>query len=319
MGEYYVGIDLGGTKIASVLTDKAGRIITSDRRATNAAAGGGQVFKNISDAIRAVITGVERSEIKGIGIASPGPVDIRNGKIVATPNLPWQNFAITQKVEAEFQLPCALENDANAAAIGEWLFGAGKNRQDLVYITVSTGVGGGIICNGQILHGRDDAAGEIGHMTVANDGPRCGCGKYGCLEAVSSGTAIGKEAQRLIAAGRNSSILLKALHNPELINAKIVAEAALENDALAVEIFTRAINYLGIGIANLIQLFNPEMIIIGGGVSKIGPLLFEGIWPVISANTFAHTIRGLPIVPPALGDNCGSLGAAALAINCFGK
>jgi glucokinase len=319
MGEYYVGIDLGGTKIATILTDRAGRIIAEDRRLTNVAAGGEQVYKNIGAGIRTVLAGVERAGIKGIGIASPGPVNIRSGKIIAAPNLSWENFAIKQRLEAEFQLPCALENDANAAAIGEWLFGAGKNRQDLIYITVSTGVGGGIICNGQILHGRDDAAGEIGHMTVANDGPHCNCGKYGCLEAVASGTAIGNEAKRLIVAGRNSSILLKAENKLELINAKIVAEAALENDPLAMEIFTRAINYLGIGIANLIQIFNPEMIIIGGGVSKIGPLLFEGIWPVISANTFTHTIRELPIVPPALGDNCGSLGAAALAINCFGK
>jgi glucokinase len=320
MGECYVGIDLGGTKVATVLTNKTGRIIAADRRPTDAAAGSGQVLKNISDGIKTVISGIDRREIKGIGIASPGPLDIRKGIIVATPNLPWKNFPLCAKLVEEFQLPCAMENDANAAALGEWFFGAGKKTRDLIYITVSTGIGGGIICNGRIIHGRDDAAGEIGHMFVAKDGPRCGCGKYGCLEAVASGTAIGKEAKRLIAAGRtDSSILLKVNHNPELINAKIVAEAALENDPLAVEIFTRAINYLGSAIANLIQIFNPEIIIIGGGVAKIGAMLFEGIWPMIRANTFEHTIRELPIVPPALGDNCGSLGAAALAINCFGK
>lgn len=314
MDRYYIGVDLGGTKIASVLTDSDGQIVAADKRPTNAAAGAEEVIANIFAGIRRVTKGVAPESLQGIGIASPGPVDTKHGIIIDAPNLGWKNFAINQVMEAEFKIPCLLENDANAAAIGEWVFGAGKGLRDLIYITVSTGIGGGIICNNQILHGRDGAAGEIGHMIVDTEGPDCKCGRKGCLEAVSSGTAIATAARRLIGQGRPSSILARAQNNPDLINAQIVAEAAAENDSLAKEILDRAIYFLGVGVANLIQIFNPELIIIGGGVSKIGSILYEGVWQVVLKNTFPHTVRDLAIVPPGLGDNCGSIGAAALAV-----
>ncbi|HYH01890.1 MAG TPA: ROK family protein [Bacillota bacterium] len=319
MNRYFIGVDLGGTKIASVLTDSTGQIVASDKRPTNAAAGADEVVANIFDSIRSITKGVSQECLQGIGIASPGPVDIKQGVIIDAPNLGWKNFAISEVLEAEFQIPCLLENDANAAAIGEWVFGAGKGLHDLIYITVSTGVGGGIICNNQILHGRDDAAGEIGHIIVEADGPYCKCGKKGCLEAISSGTAIAAAARRLIGEGRPSSILTKVQNNPALINTQIVAAAAAEQDPLAVEILNRAIYFLGIGVANLIQIFNPELIIIGGGVSKIGSILYEGVWQVVVENTFAHTVKDLMIVPPGLGDACGTIGAAALAVRQFGQ
>jgi glucokinase len=317
MSSYFIGVDLGGTKIATSLTDATGELLSADFRPTHARDGAERVLQNIGDSIRAVMEGVEPGRIKGIGVASPGPVDIKQGMIIDAPNLGWQHFGLIKRLEDTFRIPCVLENDANAAAIGEQLFGAAKHVTDLIYITVSTGIGGGIISNGRILHGRNDAAGEIGHMCVAIDGPVCGCGKRGCLEAVSSGTAIGNEARRLLGEGRESSILAKAGNRLEAVNAQVVAEAAREDDPLARAILDKAFTYLGIGIANLIQLLNPEMIIIGGGVSKIGQPLFDRIWPVIRAYAYPHTVLDLPIVLPALGDKCGTLGAAAVAIKAF--
>lgn len=317
MDRYCIGVDLGGTKIATVLSDLQGRIISADRRPTNAAAGTAKVLEQIFTSIRQVMRGVDPEGILGIGVVSPGPVDREKGIIVDAPNLGWENIPIGKIIQEQFQTPCALENDATAAALGEWVFGAGRNLNDLIYITVSTGIGGGIICNGQILHGRDGAAGEIGHMVVDVTGPPCNCGKKGCLEAISSGTAIAAAARRLVGAGRDSSLIIKSQNNPDLITAQLVAEAAAEGDPLAVAVLEHAIYFLGIGVANLIQIFNPELIIIGGGVSKIGKPLFDGVWQVVAANTFAHTVKDLLIVTPELGDNSGTIGAAAVAIQNF--
>lgn len=317
MSGFYIGIDLGGTKVATVLTDREGKILASDRRPTEAAAGAERVLDNICGSVRAVMGDTSANQIVGIGVACAGAVDIKKGIIVDTPNLGWKNFAINQALEERLHLPCALENDANAAALGEWLFGAGKNTSDLIYITVSTGVGGGIICNRQIVHGRDYAAGEVGHIVVDVDGPLCNCGRRGCLEAISSGTAITAQARKLVASGRPSLILAKAQNDPAQINPYTIGLAAAEGDALAKEVLDRAFYYLGVGVGNLIQIFNPEKIIIGGGVSKLGAVMFEGVWQVVRANTFAHTIKGLEIVPPVLGDECGTIGAAAVAVECF--
>jgi glucokinase len=317
MSSCYIGVDLGGTKIATSLTDSTGKLLSADFRPTNVIDGADRVLQNIGDSIGAVMEGVDRSRIKGIGVASPGPVDIKRGLIVDAPNLRWKDFELVKHLEEIFKIPCVLENDANAAAIGEQLFGVARNVADLIYITVSTGIGGGIISNGRILHGRNDAAGEIGHMCVAIDGPVCGCGKRGCLEAVSSGTAIANEAKRLLKTGRESLILIKAGNQLDAVNAHIVADAFRQGDPLAQEILEKAFTYLGISIANLVQLLNPEMIIIGGGVSKIGQPLFDRVWSMVRTYTYPHTVRDLPIVSPALGDKCGTLGAAAVAIRAF--
>jgi glucokinase len=317
MKPLYIGVDLGGTKIASVITDNEGNILNSDLRETQAAEGTDKILQRIYDSIGTVAKDNLES-VKGIGVISPGPVNIRKGVIINAPNLQWNNIPIVKLIKDKFPLPCILENDANGAAYAEKKFGVGKQFNDLIYITVSTGIGGGIIVGGEIVHGRDDSAGEIGHLSVVDWGPLCGCGHRGCLETVSSGTAIARQAKNLIQDGVPSLIL--DLVNGELnqITSKTVAEAAEKGDLLARRILFRAFDYLGIAVANLVQIFNPEMIIIGGGVSKIGKPLFDQVWQVVREHTYPHTIQGLQIVPSSIGDNLGALGAAAVAIKNYG-
>ena len=193
MKNYVIGVDLGGTKISTALSTFEGNIISQTVVPTNASEGELPVLNRIISSINEVINGanITINEVEAIGIGSPGPLDAKKGLIITTPNLPFKNYNLVQPIKERFNVPVYLDNDANVAAIGEFMFGAGKGKENIVFFTVSTGVGGGAVLNGQAYRGNTSNALEIGHMTVAPDGPRCGCGNVGCLEAVASGTAIG--------------------------------------------------------------------------------------------------------------------------------
>jgi glucokinase len=247
--------------------------------------------------------------VKAIGIVSPGPLDPHTGTILTTPNIPeWQNFPLTSKLSQHFNVPAYLDNDANMAGLAEWQFGAGKGHQDLVYLTISTGIGGGVISKGCLIQGFRGMGGELGHMIIDPDGPLCGCGQRGHVESFSSGPAITRYVSEQLATGQKSS-----LQGQPNVNAAHIANAARAGDALAISAFERAGHYLGIAVANYLAIFDPSVLIFGGGVSQVGELLFKPFEQSLRTRTFhPHYLDDLVITRAALGDDAGLLGALTL-------
>jgi len=308
------GIDLGGTKILAAIVDAAGRIHGQHRRATDAQHGPDAAADSMTESLRlaCVDAGVELSSLAGLGIAAAGPIDIAAGILTDPPNLHgWKDVPLGAMLQERTGLRVMIENDANAAAIGEHAFGAGKGASDMVYITISTGIGGGFVAGGQIYHGATGSAGEIGHMCILPDGPICGCGRKGCLEALASGTALAREGALAVSQGR-SNRLAASLAQHGAVDAETVALAAQAGDAAAQAILASAARYLGIGLLNVVHLLNPELIVIGGGASKIGAPLLDPAIAYLHATAFAVMSTAVRVVPAALGDSSGVLGAAEL-------
>jgi len=310
----YIGIDLGGTKILTAVADDNGEIIARVKLATETELGQERIKKNIFKSIYKVLekTDIKIEKIKSIGIGSPGPLNVEKGIIYESANLPIKNMEIVELIEEETGVNTYLQNDANTAALGEKVFGAGKEADDLLYITISTGVGGGIIINGKIYYGHTGNAGEIGHMTVDPTGPKCGCGNYGCLESFSSGTAIKNMAKKAIE--NDESTLIKKLARDKKLSAKLVAKAAEKGDQKALDIFAKAGYYLGIGIANLVNIFNPEMIILGGGVMKAKGYFLDRAKEEFKKRALKAPADIVKIKEAVLEDEIGVKGAIALAM-----
>lgn len=311
MKDYVIGVDLGGTKISCGLATVAGIVEAKWTVPTEAHLGETVVLDNIINSINKVMElgKVSVDNIKAIGVGSPGPLDIENGLIITTPNLPFKNFNLVEPIKEEFEVPVFLDNDANVAAVGEYMLGAARGLKNMVYVTVSTGVGGGAVLDGKVYRGSTYNALEVGHMTLDPFGPTCGCGNNGCLEALSSGTAIAKKAKEAL-----DSKVETSLRNYEKVTSYEVFLEAEKGDMVAKEIIDRAMFYLGIGIANMITAFDPEMVVIGGGVSKAGDIVFDKVKEVVNRRTFKTMSENCKIVPAGLGVNAGMLGAVALAI-----
>jgi glucokinase len=253
-------------------------------------------------------------DVIAIGIDAPGPVDSKNGIIFSCPNIrEWVNLPLKNLMEKQFSVPIALGNDANMAALGEWYFGAGKGFHDLVYITISTGIGGGVILDDQLLLGSKGLAGELGHFTVVPDGPLCSCGQLGHLEALASGPAIAKYVAAQISAGRAS-----VLSNASLPSAKDIGIAAHAGDELARESIQRAGKYIGRAIADYLHVYNPSIVILGGGVTQSGEILLEPIRVAVEKYVMSPVyLEDLLITTAQLGDNAGLLGVLSLARKNF--
>lgn len=309
--KYVIGIDLGGTKISGAIADFNGDIVSKYIIPTNSNEGEKIVLERITTVIKKVIeeSKIDKNKILAIGIGSPGPLDAKKGIILTTPNLPFKNFNIVKPLKDKFNIPVYLDNDANAAAIGEYVFGAGQGTNNMVFITVSTGIGGGAILNGKIYRGNTCNALEIGHTTIEKDGPKCNCGNYGCAEALASGTAIGREGKEAVERGEKTS-----LSSYKKITAYEVFKEAEKGDAVSQKVLDKALNYLGICVANIIASFDPEMVIIGGGVSKGGNIVFQKVKEVVDKRCFKAMSESTKIVPAALGTDAGVIGAVALAI-----
>jgi len=307
-----IGVDLGGTRIRALLADGEAKILRRASTLTRATEGREAVIRRIYDMVRAVVGDIPWHQIRGIGIGAAGSVDPSAGLVVASPNLPgWLDVPLRDLVGRTFGLPVHLGNDANLAALAEHTYGAGVGVDDLIYVTISTGIGGGIIANGQLLVGARGLAGEIGHQTIVEDGPLCGCGNRGHLEALASGPAIARMAREQVAQGQGEFILQLAGGAIEVIDAKLVGQAAAKGDQTAQAIIRRAATYVGIGLANLCNILNPEMIILGGGVSRIGDLLFDTVRKTVAQRAMPGA-GCVSIVPAALGDDVVLLGAIAL-------
>jgi glucokinase len=247
-----------------------------------------------------------------IGVAAPGTIDPYQGVLVSVANIPgWENLPLRQILEDQFQTKVGIGNDANLAALGEWQYGAGKGHHNMVYLTISTGIGGGVIINDRLLLGHRGLATELGHIVVMQDGPLCSCGKRGHLEAVASGPSIVKWVEQQLSQGFPSD--LTANKN---LNTKIIANAALQGDALAIQALARAGNFIGQSVANLLHIFNPTAVILGGGVVQSGPLLMEPLRAAMEENAMSPDYyTGLLLTTAALGDDAGLTGALALAHN----
>jgi glucokinase len=308
-----LGIDIGGTKLAAGVVDATGRILARGEVPTLAAEGLEPVLRRIVALGRSLLGAPEaaRDPVRRIGVGCAGPVDVRAGKVFNPPNLPgWNEVALIERIQTDLGLPAVLENDANAAGLGEFRYGAGRGARSLVYLTVSTGIGGGIVLDGRVWHGFQDAAGEIGHITVMADGPLCGCGNRGCLEAVASGTSIARRAREALAAGRQSR-----LGTVQGITAAHVTVLAQEGDALAVELWAETIRYLGIGVAAAINFLAPERVVLGGGVTRVGDFLFGPLRDEVRRRVKLVPIESIPILRAELGPDVGILGAAAVAMD----
>jgi len=313
-----VGIDLGGTKISAGLVGESAQIMTRDYRETRPGEGEDAVIARMVEAARSVMrdASVTASQVVAVGVGSPGPLDIEAGIVLGAPNLEgWEYVPLKKRIESTLGIPTFLENDANAAALGEHRFGAGRGFAHMIYVTVSTGIGGGLILDGKLYHGVDGMAGEIGHTTILANGPLCGCGNRGCLEAVASGTAIARRARESVASGVPTTMTGMVEGDPRRITAKIVADAAQQGDPEARRILIEAMNYLGIGMANLVNLFNPQLIVIGGGVASIGDELFDCVRRAIARHALPAPKRSVQVVPAELGSDVGVLGAAAVALS----
>ena len=303
---HIVAVDIGGTQIRVALY-QPGSITPVSQQRTRSLANEPGVYDRLAQAVESVWP---RDSVAAIGIASPGPLDPHTGTILATPNIPeWKNFPLTSKLSRQFGVPAYLDNDANMAGLAEWQFGAGNGHQDLVYLTISTGVGGGVISNGCLLQGFHGMGAELGHMIIDPNGPLCGCGQRGHVESFCSGPSITRYVKEQLKAGQTS--MLQAQRN---LNAALIAEAARAGDALAISAFERAGYYLGIAVANYLAIFDPSILIFGGGASQAGDYLFKPFEDSLRKHTFhPHYLENLVITKAALGDDAGLLGALALA------
>lgn len=317
MTETFAGaIDLGGTKILTAVVSSNGDVRASDRIATRAGEGPEAVCEEMVASLRRACAeaGAPLETLTGIGVSAAGPLDAARGVLADPPNLPgWKDVPLGRMLQGRCGLRVVLENDANAAVLGEYAFGAGRGTRDMVYITVSTGIGGGVICEGQLYRGASGAAGEIGHMTVAYGGERCGCGRPGCLEAYASGTAIAREGRRAAESG-NSPALAALAAGGQPIDAEAVARAAEAGDAAATAILAQAAEYLGVGLMNTVHLFNPELIVLGGGVSNLRGRVIEPAIAFMREHAFPTMAAAVRVVYAARGDEAPVLGAAALVL-----
>ncbi|MGE3270942.1 MAG: ROK family protein [Chloroflexota bacterium] len=310
-----IGIDLGGTKIRAVVTRADGEILGEDVRPTDAETGQAAVIERLVASAHAAVvaSGLTASTIVAVGVTAPGTVDFHTGILHQPPNLPgWDAVPLAKILTERIGLPAFLENDANAAAYGEWRHGAGMGLQHMIYLTVSTGIGGGLILNGGLYRGADGAAGELGHMTVDVNGPPHNCGMVGCLEVMASGTAIARQAQEAVEAGRSPELARLAGIHGELTAAEVDL-AADAGDPAAQEILARASGYLGVGLANYINIFNPEAIVIGGGVTRIGRQLLEPAFKLAKSRAFRLPSQRVRLSLAALEGRAEVLGVAALA------
>lgn len=313
--ETVLGIDLGGTKMAAALIARDGAVLWEGKIATEASLGLERVIHNLASLIDQAAAVAAPTVIS---LAMPGPLDIPRGIVVKAPTLGWENVPIVTILEEATGIKVLLENDCNAAALGEQVYGAGQGISDLIYITVSTGIGGGFVVNNQIVHGRDGGAGEIGHICAVENGPLCACGKSGCLETLASGTSLARIVVERLRHGEKSTVTKLVSGDLARVNAQIIGEAAKCGDLLAIEVITNAMKYLGITLANLVNIFNPGILVIGGGVTNLGRLVFDPITAEIQKLAYPSFVKNLRIVPPVLEGRAGVLGAAAVALQFLG-
>jgi len=320
---FVIGVDLGGTKVLAAVVDQNGAIVSEAKQPTMPAADAADIVQRITDTVRQAVDGAKapRKKMVAVGVGAPAPIDPKTGFVFHAPNIPMiRDTPLGKLLRKALDMPVFVDNDVNVGTVGEHALGAGRGTRDMVGIFVGTGVGGGVIVNGQLRHGFRNSAGEVGHMVVGfkdqQDEPICGCGRPGCLEAYASRTAIERDIAAAIAAGRKT-VLTRLLKEggKDRITSGVLAQALAENDPVVTEVMERATLYLSVHVASIVNFFDPEMIVFGGGVVEaLGEKLLEPIrngarqWYIKKAD--AEKVR---IVAAELGDYAGVLGAATIA------
>lgn len=317
---WVLGIDIGGTNlVVGAVADDGSRVVGEHSRPTDPARGPDAILRDLvemTDHTRAHLGRVAPgAELMGVGIGAPGPLDTRRGIVLLTPNLGWVDMPLRDRVAEALGLPAHLDNDANCAVLGESWVGAARGGRYVLGVTIGTGIGGGIVIDGQVHHGASDCAGEIGHMTIDMDGRRCGCGNYGCLEAYASGPAIARRAIEQVGSGAESSLAELVGGDLSQVTAQTVYHAATLGDELAREVVRATAQYLGAGLANLVNVFNPDLVVIAGGVTQAGDRLFEPLRRVVAQRAFKPAVDACRIVPGTLGGLAGVFGAAKVHLD----
>ncbi len=309
---WFVGVDIGGTKVAAGLVNADGEILSQVREPMIA-------NSSAQEGLNAVFSAIERvlpdgaTGVGGIGICAPGPLDPKSGVILNPPNLPcWRNFPLGESVQRRYSAPVKIDNDANAAALAETRWGAARGCRNVFYATIGTGIGTGIVFDGEIYHGRTGSAGEGGHVSIDYQGPICRCGKPGCIEILASGTAIAQRARQAMAAGANSMMLELAGGDVAAFTGEIVGKAAAAGDALATNILSDATEMLALWLSNVVDLFDPEVIVIGGGAAALYWPFFDKLHDRISHLTVNPRADEVPILAARYGAGSGIAGGAAL-------
>ena len=309
------GVDIGATHISIAVADFTARILKEVEIAFDIKNPPAVCLELIEKSLLELlgVQGLSRSDLAAVGVGVPGPVITEAGMVISPPIMPgWDRFPIRATLENMWGCPVTLNNDAELGALGEWAYGAGRGERNIAYIKVGSGIGAGLILNKQIYGGTTGAAGEIGHITIEENGPLCNCGNRGCLEAFAGGYAIAREAQAVIQSGKRT---LLAEFPPEKINARMVADAARRGDLHAQEILRRAGSHIGVALASLVNLFNPSMVIVGGGVAEAGDILTTSIRDAVRERAMRASEQSVRIVTAMLGRRSVLIGATVQAIN----
>ncbi len=310
---YVIGVDIGGTNlVVGTVAEDGSEILGLVSEPTLAERGADAVLERIAKLVRSSVAAAAGNSAAGVGIGAPGPLDTARGIVLLTPNLGWTNFPLRDRLSNALDLPATLDNDANCAIFGEWWRGAARGANHVVGLTIGTGIGGGIVLDGEIYHGASDIAGELGHMTIDSTGRRCKCGNYGCLEAYASGPAIAARAVEGIEAGADTSLPAYVQNDMSKITAQVVYEAAHDGDGYAREVVHDTAKVLGAGVANIINIFNPQVVVICGGVTLAGDQLFVPLRSEVKRRAFKPAANACRIVPGELTGTAGVYGAAAV-------
>lgn len=321
MRELYAGVDLGGTNIKAVLATAEGEIVASGSRETASHLGPEGVLQRVAALVRELAARAQRPPA-ALGMGVPGLLDLKRGVSLFLPNFPtnWRNVPIREVLERELGCSVDILNDVRTATLGELLYGYGREVDSFVLFTIGTGIGGGVVIDRKLRLGTLGAAGELGHQTVVADGPPCGCGNRGCLEAVASGPALAGAGVRLIRNGLAPHLHELAGGDLNRVTPELMAQAAREGEGTVRAELLRAAEYLGIGVANVVTALHPEMVLLGGGVAQMGDLLLEPIREVVRRRVRMFPVDGVVIDRPRLVENAGTLGGVALAVErCRGN
>jgi glucokinase len=318
---FVLGIDIGGTNlVVGSVAEDGSALHALESEPTHAEAGQTDVLDRLITLAQRTIERtrqeVRGADIIGVGVGAPGPLDTKRGIVLLTPNLGWVNLPLRQIIHERLGLPAALDNDANCAVLGEWWMGAARGTRNAIGITIGTGIGGGIIVDGKLYHGASDCAGEIGHTTIDTEGRRCKCGNYGCLEAYASGPNIALRAVEELKAGAVSRLADYVGGDLRQVTAQTVYQAAHDGDQLALEVVNDTAKFLGVGIANLLNVFNPEVVVVCGGVTLAGDRLFDPLRREVARRAFKPAVSVCRIIPCELSGTAGVYGAAKVYLEC---
>lgn len=318
--EQLIGVDIGGTKVAAGIVDTHGKILSHTRAPMNCRGAAEAGLDSVISAVENLLTksSQTRKKFHHIGICAPGPLDPRTGVIINPPNVPcWRDYPLADAVAEHFSVTVKLDNDANAGGLAEYLWGAGRGHRNVFFATIGTGIGTGIVLDGKIFHGRTGSAAEGGHVSIDLNGPTCNCGKKGCIEVLASGTAIARRAKEQLKKSKKHGSKLLALAGGKIENVRseMVAKAAKEGDSLSKQILDETFEYLAVWLGNVVDLLEPEVIILGGGASEMLKPSFSEIQKRMKSWCVNSRYHEIPILPAHFGENAGIAGGAALCLS----